>query len=156
LQPKVHHRGCFVTARTITPPYLTAQVITIIEEDGGGVAKLEICFQDPSLPDSDLPLNSTVAIKEPYFMCNGTGDYAIHVDHPSDIAILRGDDPAVSMIMEVVSKSKEITAPEWKRAGDKAYLEKNYFSAIEWYGNPDEPFAGKVDSLTNLKLYASH
>jgi len=137
LRPKVHHQGYFLTAKTITPPYLTTQVITIIEEEGGDVAKLEINFQDPSLPDSDLPPNSTVAIKEPYFKYIGEGDYAIHVDHPSDIAILRGDDPAVSMIMEVVSKTKEITAPEWKRAGDKAYLENNFSSAIEWYDSVD-------------------
>jgi hypothetical protein len=132
LKAEVHHRGCFVTARTITPAYVSTDVITILEEEGGHVVKLEICFQDPSSPDSDLPQNSTVAIKEPYFKYNGNGDYAIHVDHPSDIAILRGDDPAVSMIMEVISKTKEVMPSQWKDAGDKAYLEKNYSSATEW------------------------
>jgi hypothetical protein len=34
--------------------------------------------------------------------------------------------------MEVVAKGKDITPAEWKNAGDKAYLEKNYSSAIEW------------------------
>lgn len=120
-----------MTARTITPPYLSTEVITIIEE-GGNIAKLELCFQNPSSPDSDLPQNSTVAIKEPYYKYNGDGDYVIRVDHPSDIAVLRGDDPAVSMIMDVVSKTKTITPSEWKNAGDKAYLEKSYSSAIEW------------------------
>jgi hypothetical protein len=132
LKVEIHHKGCFVTARTITPPYISTGVITIIEEEGGNVVKLEIGFQDPLSPDSDLPQNSTVAVKEPYFKYNGEGDYCIHVDHPSDIAVLRGDDPAVSMIMEVVSKTKDITPSEWKDAGDKAYLEKNYSSAIEW------------------------
>jgi len=132
LKVEVHHRGCFITARTITHPYLTDQAITIIEDEGGNVAKLEICFQDPSSPDSDLPLNSTIAVREPYYKRNGDGDYAIHVDHPSDIAVLRGDDPAISMIMEVVSKTKEITAAEWRVAGDKAYLEKRFSSAVEW------------------------
>jgi hypothetical protein len=132
LKVEVHHRGCFVTARTITPPYISTDVITIVEEEGGNVARLEISFQDPTLPDSDLPENSTVAIKEPYFKYKGDGFYAIHIDHPSDIAVLRGDDPAVSMIMEVVSKTKNITPSEWRNAGDKAYLERNYSSAIEW------------------------
>lgn len=133
LKVEVHHRGCFVTAKTITPAYLSTNVITIIEAEDGSVAKLEIGFQDPLLPSSDLPENSTVAIKEPYFKYLGEGDYAIRVDHPSDIAVLRGDDPAVSMIMDVVSKTKDITPSEWKTAGDKAYLEKNYSSAIECY-----------------------
>jgi hypothetical protein len=77
-------------------------------------------------------MNSTIAIKEPYYKYNGDGDYAIRVDHPSDIAVLRGDDPAVTMIMNAVSKTMEITSMEWKIAGDKAYLEKSYSSAIEW------------------------
>lgn len=132
LKPENHHRGHFITARTITPPYISTDVITIIEEEGGDVVKLKISFQDPTSPDSNLPQNSTVAIKEPYFKYDGNGDYVVHVDHPSDIAVLRGDDAAVSMIMDVVSKAKEITPLQWKDAGDKAYLEKNYSSAIEW------------------------
>jgi len=132
--------------------------VTIIEEEDGSVARLELAFQDPEVPGADIPenvcrvplnfgsikvityysdanietLQSTVAIKEPYFKFNGDGTYVIRVDHPSDIAILRGDDPAVSMIMEVVAKAKEITPAAWKVAGDQAYLEKNYSSAIEW------------------------
>jgi hypothetical protein len=78
-------------------------------------------------------LNSTVAVKEPYLKIIRDGDYVVRVDHPSDIAILRGDDPAVAMMMEVVSKTKKITPLEWKDAGDKTYLNRSYSSAVEWY-----------------------
>lgn len=132
LRTEVHHRGCFITAKTITPPYLSTDMISIIEEEDGEVAKLEISFQDPLSPDSGLPENSTIAIKEPYLRYCGDGDYAIHVDHPSDIAVLRGDDPAVSMIMQVVAQNKAVMPSEWKNAGDEAYLEKNFSSAVEW------------------------
>jgi hypothetical protein len=64
---------------------------------------------------------------------NGEGDRVIRVDHPSDIAILRGDEPVVAMIMEVVAKTRTITPLEWKDAGDKAYLDRSYSSAVEWY-----------------------
>lgn len=109
--------------------------------------KLEIGFQDPYSPDSILPQGSTVAIKEPYLRYCGEGDYAIHVDHPSDIAILRGDDSAVSIIMDVVAKGMEVLPAEWRELGDKAYLEKNYSSAVEWYENQN-PI-----SLRNLRKF---
>jgi hypothetical protein len=131
LKAETHHRGCFVTARTITAPYLSYKIVTIIEEENESVAALELCFQDSSSPDFNLPMNSTVAVKEPYLKFNGTGDYFIRVDHPSDIAILRGDVPAVAMMMDIVSNRKKITPLEWKDAGDRAYLSRFYSSAIE-------------------------
>lgn len=135
LKIETHHRGYFITAKTITPPYESTESVTIIEEENGNVAKLVLGFQDESSDGrgSSLPINSTVAVKEPYCKFNGEGDYVIRVDHPSDIAVLRGDDPAVSLIMQFVSEGKEVTPMQWKVAGDKAYLEKNYASAIEWY-----------------------
>jgi hypothetical protein len=98
------------------------------------VARLAIGFQDDpvSISGPTLPINSTVAIKEPYCKFTGDGDYVIRVDHPSDIAVLRGDDPAVVLIMQLVAEGVEVTPIQWKSAGDKAYLEKKYASAIEW------------------------
>lgn len=124
-----------MTAKTITQPYQSIDLISIIEESGGHVAKLSLGFDFESIFGlrSNLPINSTVAIKEPYCKYNGKGDFIIRVDHPSDIAILRGDDPAVAMIMEFVAENKVISPQQWKKSGDKAYLEKNYTSAIECY-----------------------
>jgi hypothetical protein len=89
LKVEVHHREYFVTGRTITPLYISTEVITIIEEESAKVAKLEIGFRNLFSPDSELPENGTIAVKEPYLRYCGEGNYAIHVDHPSDIAILR-------------------------------------------------------------------
>jgi len=95
---------------------------------------LVLGFQDEAhqIAGPGLPQNSTVAIKEPYVQFSEESDYVIRVDHPSDIAVLRGDDPAVSLIMKFVAEKEEISPLEWKKAGDKAYLEKKYSSAIEW------------------------
>ena len=105
-----------MTAKTITPPYQSTDVVTIIEEENGTVARLALGFQDDSLSISGptLPINSTVAIKEPYCKFSGEGDYVIRVDHPSDIAVLRGDGPAVILIMQFVTERKEVTATQWK------------------------------------------
>ena len=52
-----------------------------------------------------------VAIKEPYSKFTGDGHYVIRVYRPSDIAVLRGDDTAVVLIMQFVAEGKEVTAP---------------------------------------------
>jgi hypothetical protein len=134
LKVETHHRSCFVTAKTITPPYQSTDVVTIIEEENGTVARLALGLQDDSLSISGptLPIDSTVAIAEPYCKFSGEGGYVIHVDHPSDIAVLRGDGPAMTLVMQFVDEGKEVTAIQWKGAGNKVYLEKNYASAIEW------------------------
>jgi len=131
---ETHHRGCFVTAKTITHPYPLTEIVTIIEEENGNVAKLVLGFQDdsPSTFGSSLLISSKVAIRESYCKFNGEGDYAIRVDHPSDIAVLRGNDPAVSLIMQFIAEGKEAIPMQLESAGDKTYLEKNYASAIEW------------------------
>jgi hypothetical protein len=66
LKVETHHRGCFVTAKTITTPYQFADVITVIEDENGNVARFVIGFQDDSLSISGpaLPINSTVAIED--------------------------------------------------------------------------------------------
>jgi hypothetical protein len=38
--------------------------------------------------------------------CTGEGNYVIRVDHSSDIAILRGEDPAVVLIMQSWRKER--------------------------------------------------
>ena len=122
-----------MTAKTITPPYVSTEVITIIEEDSGDFAILSLCYQDGSFLDSIPPQNSTIAVKEPFCKSHSAdGDFIVRVDHPSDVAILRGDDPTLSMIMQYVAEKKEISHAEWKVAGDRAYLDRKYSSAIEW------------------------
>jgi hypothetical protein len=131
---ETHHRGCFVTATTITAPYKSTETITVIQEETGNVAVLVLGFQDEARQITVLSLlqNSTVAIKEPFVQFSEESDFVIRVDHPSNIAVLRGDNPAVSLIMKFVAEKKEISPLEWKNAGDKAYLERKYSSAIEW------------------------
>jgi hypothetical protein len=72
------------------------------------VARLVIGFQDDSLSTSGpiFSINSTGAIKEPYCKFTGEGNYAIRGNHPSDIAVLRGDDLAVVLIMQFVAEGK--------------------------------------------------
>ncbi|KAG4430492.1 hypothetical protein IFR05_014016, partial [Cadophora sp. M221] len=135
LKLETHHRGGFITGRTIVTPYHCSETVTIIEGDDDDVVTLILGFEDSLYSGNtySLPINSTVAIKEPYCKYNGDRDFVIRVDHPSDIAVLRGDDPTVSMIMQFASGSIEITPTQWRNAGDKAYLEKEYSSAIECY-----------------------
>ncbi|KAL2064031.1 hypothetical protein VTL71DRAFT_4525 [Oculimacula yallundae] len=135
LKLETHHRGGFITGRTIAFPYQRSEVITIIEGDSGVVIKLVLGLEDNLYSGNayHLPINSTVAIKEPYCKYNGDGDFVIRVDHPSDIAVLRGDDETVCMIMQSAAGVIEMSPAQWRSAGDEAYLEKKYTSAVECY-----------------------
>jgi hypothetical protein len=88
-------------------------------------------FQDDSV--TPIPQNSTVAIKEPYVQYHESAGWIIRVDHPSDIAVLRGDDPAVTMIMKFVKEKRDVKGEEWRKQGDGAFLEGKFGSAVEWY-----------------------
>jgi hypothetical protein len=128
---ETHHRGYFITASTITPAYQFSTTNTLIQDPSHTTALLVLGFDDDTV--TPLPQNSTVAIKEPYVQYNESAGWAIRVDHPSDIAVLRGDDPAVTMIMEFVKEGKEVKAEEWRTQGDRAFLEGKFGSAVEWY-----------------------
>jgi len=78
-----------------------------------------------------------VAVKEPYYRFNGAeGDYMICVDHPSDVILLRFTDPIIpeSLRLEPVLKSAE----DWKKAGDTAFLQKDFPTAVFCYSEAIE------------------
>jgi tetratricopeptide (TPR) repeat protein len=127
-----HHRGGVLVAKTITPPYVSNGIITIIEDDYGNVTKLTLYHQDHTLATSILPEHSTVAIKEPYFRFDGDNDYTVQVDHPSDILILTHD-PVLNEIIQLKSSSEKQTSQLWQQSGDQAYLQKHYLVALECY-----------------------
>ncbi|KAH8882509.1 hypothetical protein GQ53DRAFT_812008 [Thozetella sp. PMI_491] len=148
LRLEIHHRGKGLVVRAITPPYISAGSISIVEDGFGNVDKLAIYNQPDSSVLSALPEGCVVAVKEPYYKDNGGGkDYMICVDHPSDVIFLRFSDPVIpeSLRMGPLLKS----AKEWKDAGDKAFIEKDlptavfcYTEAIEASG--DDAFASGV------------
>ncbi|KAK4167213.1 SET and MYND domain-containing protein 4 [Cladorrhinum sp. PSN259] len=128
-----HHRGKGIVVKVISPPFVGAGAVSIVEDEFGNVDKLAIYNQNDSSILSAVPEGCIVAVKEPYYKHNGGdgGDYMVCVDHPSDVILLRFSDPIIPESLRVGPLLK--TADEWKNAGDTAFLGKDFPTAVFCY-----------------------
>lgn len=141
---ETHHRGQGIIVRIASPPFFGAGAISIVEDEHGNADKLAIYNQGDTSILSGVPEGCVVAVKEPYYEYNGSdNDYMICVDHPSDVILLRFTDPLIPEPLRLGSVLK--TAEDWKKAGDTAFLGKDFSTAVFWYApSPSPPvFADK-------------
>ncbi|KAM0334522.1 hypothetical protein ACHAQA_001552 [Verticillium albo-atrum] len=162
-----HHEERRLIVKTITPPYQGAGAVTIVEDEWGNVEKLGLYNQGDSSILNAVPEGSVVLIKEPYYKFSGNHDFMICVDHPSDAILLRQgpDDELIPEIFRTGEEFKEAT--QWREAGDKAYMARNYplaaanyTRALELAPEGDEKFRSDVCSKRagvnlTLKCYDS-
>lgn len=126
-----HHRGKGIIVKAISPPYLGAGAVSVVEDAFGNADKLAIYNQPDSSILSAVPEGCIVAVKEPYYKINGAaGDYIICVDHPSDAVLLRFTDPIIPEPLRLGPMLK--SAEDWKNAGDRAFIEKDYPTSVFW------------------------
>ncbi|KAF2842387.1 hypothetical protein M501DRAFT_1043300 [Patellaria atrata CBS 101060] len=130
---ETHHRGKVVFGKVISSPYRSTGVIVVIEDEEGDVEKLSIYNRDDTTLDCFIAENDFIAIKEPFYKYNGDEDYAIRVDHPSDLLILEEGSSFIPEKLRKPDQNLSRTASDDKQAGDKAYLAKQYFRALECY-----------------------
>ena len=112
-------------------------MVSIVEDEHGNVDKLAVYNQGDSSILSGAPEGCIVAVKEPYYIHNGGDrDYMICVDHPSDVILLRFNDPIIPEPLQLgpLLKSEQ----EWRTAGDQAFLERDYPTAVFCYAEAAE------------------
>ncbi|KAK0730198.1 hypothetical protein B0H67DRAFT_503450 [Lasiosphaeris hirsuta] len=132
LRVETHHRGQGIIVKVISPPYIGAGAVSLVEDEFGNADKLAIYNQGDSSILSGVPEGCVVAVKEPYYKHNGAeNDYMICVDHPSDVILLRFTDPIVPESLRLGPLLK--TGDDWKKAGDTAFLEKDFPTAVFCY-----------------------
>ncbi|OIW23927.1 SET domain-containing protein [Coniochaeta ligniaria NRRL 30616] len=131
LRIEEHHRGKGVVVKVISPPYVGAGVISLVEDELGNADKIAIYNHSDSSILSGVPEGCIVAVKEPYYKYNGSGeDYMICVDHPSDVILLRFTDPIIPELLRLGPLLK--SAVDWRSAGDKAFIERDFPTAVFW------------------------
>ncbi len=128
-----HHRGQGIIVKTIAPPYRGAGTVTVVEDEHGNADKLAIYNHSVTSILSNIPEGCIVAVKEPHYKHSGGKDHMICVDHPSDVIMLRFNDPIIppslsSEAQRVMLKS----ALEWKSAGDSAFIQGDFPTAVFW------------------------
>ncbi|KAK3309870.1 uncharacterized protein B0T15DRAFT_16507 [Chaetomium strumarium] len=132
LGAETHHRGKGIIVRVISAPFVGAGAVSIVEDEFGNADKLAIYNQPDSSILSGAPEGCVVAVKEPYYKNNGAeDDFMICVDHPSDVILLRFTDPIIPEALRLGPLLK--TAEEWKIAGDRAFIEKDFPTAVFCY-----------------------
>uniref|UniRef100_A0A0C4E007 SET domain-containing protein n=2 Tax=Magnaporthiopsis poae (strain ATCC 64411 / 73-15) TaxID=644358 RepID=A0A0C4E007_MAGP6 len=96
---ETQHRGRRALVRVLTPPDRMNAIMTIVEDEEGSGAMLQLYNQPP---ESEVPAAETVRmhrvaiIKEPFFKGSAAGNnYNLRVDHVSDIMWLDETDPRV-------------------------------------------------------------
>ncbi|KAK5651508.1 hypothetical protein OQA88_11962 [Cercophora sp. LCS_1] len=126
--------GKGIIVKVISPPFVGAGAVSLVEDEFGNADKLAIYNQPDSAILSGVPEGCVVAVKEPYYKLNGNAtdnDYMICVDHPSDVTLLRFTDPIIPESLRLGPLLK--TAEDWKKAGDTAFLEKDFPTAVFCY-----------------------
>ncbi|KXX79429.1 SET and MYND domain-containing protein 4 [Madurella mycetomatis] len=132
LRAESHHRGKGIIVKAISSPYVSAGAVSIVEDEFGNADKLAIYNQADSSILSGVPEGCVVAVKEPYYKNNGSAnDFMICVDHPSDVILLRFTDPIIPEPLRLGPLLK--TAEDWRKAGDTAFIEKDFPTAVFCY-----------------------
>ncbi|KAL2157965.1 hypothetical protein VTH06DRAFT_4774 [Thermothelomyces fergusii] len=132
LRAETHHRGKGIVVKLISAPYVGAGAVSIAEDEFGTAVRLAIYNQPDSSILSGAPEGCIVAVKEPYYRRNGAADdFIVCVDHPSDVILLRFDDPIIPESLRLGPLLK--TAEEWKNAGDRAFIEKDFPTSVFCY-----------------------
>ncbi|OHW93532.1 TPR domain protein [Colletotrichum incanum] len=157
-----HHRGKYVIVRTMTSPRKINVVMTIVEDEEGTAALLQLYNQpEESAVDIDdlLPQHSVCLIKEPFFKVATDGKYSLRVDHVGDFCLLSGNDGLIPSrwrsMPHFVPDSEKIRLRGNTAVGQKKWgrAEKLYTEALAAATTTEQERAALLNrSLANLRL----
>ncbi|KUJ12563.1 SET domain-containing protein [Mollisia scopiformis] len=122
---ETHHRGTYLLLRFICPAMRMSAVMNVAEDEAGTAIPFAVYMQEPEsvrTAESILKDKRVIILKEPYFKLGTNGQYAVQVDHPSDITWLSEDDTRIPTKWKA---SDANTGTLWSAM--------EYFEAIELY-----------------------
>lgn len=128
-----HHRGSYVLLRAVTTAIRMASIQTVMEDEKNEVVKVSLYQQDEEVDRTAvdiLPVNTVLIIKEPYLNILGDADYALRVDHVSDLIWFSENDEKVPLEWRSGTYDQEKSADNWKQEGNDAMNAKNYHGAV--------------------------
>lgn len=135
LRIHTHHQGRALVVRVFGEPvYLNnvVSLVNVVEDEARDVEKVQLFFSSTSPPGAMLAKGTVIVVKEPYYeLCDGSS--YLRVDHPSNVKILRQEDPLFLEFSKTPSKPIPTAAACWKERGNHALYLKKYTDAIHWY-----------------------
>ncbi|KAG9730506.1 SET domain-containing protein, partial [Aureobasidium melanogenum] len=133
LKFETHHRGSFLLLHVFCQPFRKAAVMAAVEDETGDVDRVALYHTKEALRAFEVvPEGTVVTVKEPFYHLEEDGRYVLRVDHPSDMVVLEQHH---KLYPEQWQNREEIqlTAPEWKREGNKAFVREEYPEAHRCY-----------------------
>ncbi len=131
-----HHRGQGLVVKAVTPAFRGVGAVSIVVDRLGNADKLAIYNHSDTSLLSNLPEGCVVAVKEPYYQRTGKGsECMLCIDHPSDVLLLRFDDPLIPPALRPSEAEQAVlrkTPEAWRQAGDMAFLQRDLPTAAYW------------------------
>ena len=127
----VHHLGDCIAVITTSEPHRDVAT-TLVVKDASGQETVCLYHQDRKIePMVNFPKGWILIIKEPYYQITNNGNYAVRVDHISDIVpLLETNDDRPILQWRATIKEFEKTADFWKNQGNRLCQAKDFSAAV--------------------------
>ena len=136
LRLETHHRGSYLTLRSMTPPNKMTAVMFVVEDENKDATLIQL-FQLDDLMDwpsvKVVKENDVMVVKEPYFKVMADGNYGLRVDHVSDVSKLELNDPRFPLCWSSHISDPGMSADDWRLEGNDEFKRLNYWKAIQKY-----------------------
>lgn len=130
---ETHHRDHKVILRVLTPSHRINAVITVVEDEGGTGATLQLyhLLEESVVPDEEVVYEGRVCVlKEPFFKVATDGSYSLRVDHVNDIVWLADDDKRIPAKWRRKTPSREIPSLQSRMEGNDAVKRSEWARAV--------------------------
>lgn len=98
LKLETHHLRTKIVLRVCSPPHRRGVIMTVVEDENGTVATLELYMQSPESLVSAFDIfneGDVLVLKEPYLRRSDKETYSLLVDHVSDLIWLNPGNESV-------------------------------------------------------------
>lgn len=133
LRLETHHRGTYLLLRSITPPNRMTSILVIAEDVDDDVVLLQMYHQEeePMREITDIAdVGTLLLVKEPYFKFTASGDYALRVDHLSDVVRLDAANAMVPACWKPRLSEMYDSVEPHKKKGDASVGKQKWWRAM--------------------------
>ncbi|KAF2748563.1 hypothetical protein M011DRAFT_457853 [Sporormia fimetaria CBS 119925] len=161
LRLETHHRGTFILVRGVTTPYRNtpSEITTVAEDEHSDVVQVQLFLQEIEGVRSAENISGegiVLPIKEPYLCLSHEGEYALRIDHVSDVIRLGPNNPRRPEVWRRRLGDAHQTVAALKTKGNASVKAGQYWQAIEEYSDAlsREPTPEQIEIIKRNRALA--